>query len=79
VDDGPWQAATPDPATATPNSKYSWKLYNYTWNNPTPGEHTLVSRATDTAGRVQPTAEDLADKKSFLEDNSQAPRKITIA
>jgi len=76
VDDGPWQAATLDPATS---SKYSWKLYTYTWNNPTPGEHTLVSRATDVNGKVQPTAEDLADKKSFLEDNSQAPRKIVIA
>ncbi len=76
VDDGPWQAATLDPATS---SKYSWKLYTYTWNNPTPGEHTLVSRATDVNGKVQPTVEDLADKKSFLEDNSQAPRKLTIA
>jgi DMSO/TMAO reductase YedYZ molybdopterin-dependent catalytic subunit len=76
VDDGPWQAATPDPATS---GKYSWKLYTYTWNNPTPGEHTLVSRATDVNGKVQPTAEDLADKKSFLEDNSQAPRKVVIA
>ena len=47
VDDGPWQAATLDPAT---NSKYSWKLYTYTWNNPTPGEHTLVSRVTDVNG-----------------------------
>ena len=76
VDDGPWQAATLDPAT---NSKYSWKLYTYAWNNPTPGEHTLVSRATDVNGKVQPTADDLADKKSFLEDNSQGPRKLTIA
>jgi DMSO/TMAO reductase YedYZ molybdopterin-dependent catalytic subunit len=77
VDDGPWQAAVADPTTA--GSKYSWKLYTYTWNSPSAGEHTLVSRATDTMGHVQPTAEDLADKKSFLEDNSQAPRKITIA
>jgi len=73
---GTQEAATLDPATS---SKYSWKLYTYTWNNPTPGEHTLVSRATDVNGKVQPTAEDLADKKSFLEDNSQAPRKIVIA
>ena len=75
VDDGPWQPATLDPS----NTKYSWKLFTYVWKNPPPGEHTLVSRATDAKGRVQPTAADLAEKKSFLEDNSQFPRKLTIA
>lgn len=76
VDNGPWQTATLDPATA--KDKYSWKLFTYTWNNPTPGEHTLVSRVTDAAGHVQPTAKDLENKKSFLEDNGQVPRKVTI-
>jgi hypothetical protein len=28
---------------------------------------------------VQPTAADLARKKTFLEDNSQFPRKVKIA
>jgi DMSO/TMAO reductase YedYZ molybdopterin-dependent catalytic subunit len=76
VDDGPWQPATMDPSTT---SKYSWKLFNYTWNNPTPGEHTLVSRVTDATGRVQPTADELSTKKSFLEENSQSPRKVMIS
>jgi DMSO/TMAO reductase YedYZ molybdopterin-dependent catalytic subunit len=76
VDDGPWQAATMDPATA--KEKYSWKLFTYNWNGATPGEHTLVSRVTDAAGHVQPTAKDLENKKSFLEENSQVPRKIKI-
>jgi hypothetical protein len=76
VDDGPWQAAKMDPATS---AKYSWKLFNYAWNSPTSGEHTLVSRVTDATGKVQPTAEDLANKKTFLEDNSQHPRKVTIS
>lgn len=74
VDDGPWQAATLDPS----NTKYSWKMFTYNWKNPTPGDHTLVSRATDAKGRVQPTAQDLAEKKSFLEDNSQFPRKVKV-
>jgi DMSO/TMAO reductase YedYZ molybdopterin-dependent catalytic subunit len=77
VDDGPWQPATLDPVTA--RSKYSWKLFTYAWNNATPGEHTLVSRITDATGRVQPTLEELESKKTFLEDNSQYPRKVTIA
>lgn len=76
VDQGPWQPATMDPAT---REKYSWKLFTYSWNNPTPGEHTLVSRVTDIKGTVQPTAEDLDSKKTFLEDNSQHPRKVMIA
>jgi DMSO/TMAO reductase YedYZ molybdopterin-dependent catalytic subunit len=76
VDGGPWQAATFDPAT---RSKYSWKLFNYTWANPSAGEHTLVSRVIDASGKVQPTSEELESKKTFLEDNSQYPRKVTIA
>ena len=76
VDDGPWQPAVLDPATS---SKYSWKLFTYTWNGATPGEHTLVSRVTDATGKVQPTAEELEAKKTFLEDNSQHPRKVMIS
>ncbi len=76
VDDGPWQTATMDPSTS---GKYSWKLFTYVWNGATSGEHTLVSRVTDVNGKVQPTAEDLENKKSFLEDNSQQPRKVMIS
>ena len=76
VDDGPWQAATLDPATM--KEKYGWKLFTYTVNSLSPGEHTLVSRAIDVTGRVQPTAQELENKKSFLEDNSQTVRKIKI-
>jgi len=76
VDDGPWQRATMDPATS---SKYSWKLFTYAWSGATPGEHILVSRATDVNGTVQPTAQELENKKTFLEDNSQFPRKVLVA
>jgi DMSO/TMAO reductase YedYZ molybdopterin-dependent catalytic subunit len=76
VDEGPWQPATLDRST---NGKYSWKLFSYVWSGATPGEHTLVSRATDVNGRIQPTAEELEIKKTFLEDNSQHPRKVMIA
>ena len=76
ADDGTWQRATIDPATS---SKYSWKLFTYAWNGATPGEHTVVSRVTDVDGTVQPTAEALDSKKTFLEDNSQFPRKVMIS
>ncbi|HXG90614.1 MAG TPA: molybdopterin-dependent oxidoreductase [Vicinamibacterales bacterium] len=75
VDDGPWQIATIDPATT---GKYSWKLFTYNWTGATKGPHTLVSRVTDATGKVQPTVEELASKKTFLEDNSQHPRTVTI-
>ena len=41
--------------------------------------HKIVSRATDVNGVVQPTAAELTRKKTFLEDNAQFPRKVTIA
>jgi DMSO/TMAO reductase YedYZ molybdopterin-dependent catalytic subunit len=75
IDDGAWQKAT----FASTNSKYSWKLFTYRWEGATPGEHTLVSRATDAEGTVQPVAADLKRKKTFLEDNAQFPRKVMIA
>ena len=76
VDNGPWQPATIDPSTS---GKYSWKLFNYAWTGATPGEHTLVSRVTDVNGKIQPTSEELENKKTFLEDNSQFPRKVMIS
>lgn len=75
VDNGPWQKATLDSA----NSQFSWKLFTYKWEGALPGEHTLVSRVTDVNGAVQPTAAELSRKKTFLEDNSQFPRKVMIA
>ena len=71
VDDGPWQAATVDPRS----TKYSWKLFTMDWN-PTPGHHTLVSRATDVNGHVQLTAEEMPEKASRWENYAQFPRTI---
>ena len=75
VDDGNWEPATLDPAT---NSEYSWKFFNYEWRDATPGEHTLTSRVTDVNGNVQPTAEDLETKQTFLERNAQLPRTVMV-
>jgi DMSO/TMAO reductase YedYZ molybdopterin-dependent catalytic subunit len=74
IDNGPWQKA----AMASTNTQYSWKLFTYRWEGATPGEHTLVSRVTDMEGAVQPTAAELKRKKTFLQDNSQFPRKVMI-
>ena len=76
VDDGPWEPATLDPTT---RETYSWKFFTYDWHGATAGEHTLVSRATDVNGQVQPTAEALEVKKTLLEHNAQLPRTVMIA
>ena len=76
VDDGSWQPVTMDPTTS---EKYSWKFFTYDWHGATPGEHTVVSRATDIEGTVQPTAAELEVKKTFLEHNAQHPRTVMIA
>jgi DMSO/TMAO reductase YedYZ molybdopterin-dependent catalytic subunit len=75
IDNGPWEKAKLDSA----NGKYSWKLFTYRWEGATPGEHTLVSRATDESGVVQPVQAELSRKKTFLEDNAQFPRKVMIS
>ncbi len=76
VDDGPWEPATLDPATTA--ERYGWKFFNYTWNGATPGEHSVTSRATDINGNVQPTAEELETKLTFLEHNPQLARTLVI-
>jgi DMSO/TMAO reductase YedYZ molybdopterin-dependent catalytic subunit len=76
IDEGSWAPATMDKS----NTQFGWKLFTYMWEGAMPGEHTLVSRATDANGVVQPTQAELtATKKTFLEDNSQFPRKVMIS
>ena len=81
VDDSPWFEADlelkPD---KTPADAHSWTFWTYEWKTPTPGEHTIVSRATDTIGRVQPDADDdfIKLKQTYWEANQQYPRKIKI-
>jgi DMSO/TMAO reductase YedYZ molybdopterin-dependent catalytic subunit len=48
--DGRWMDAT----LGKPSGSFSWCAWNAAWD-PTPGEHVLSCRATDSAGNVQPT------------------------
>jgi len=75
INGGPWRTATLDKR----NTRYSWQLFTYEWPAAsTPGEHTIVSRATDIRGEVQPTDEDLKNKKTRWENNGQFIRKFKI-
>lgn len=75
IDDGPWRAAELDPR----NTRYSWKLFTYRWEGATPGEHTIVSRAIDANGAIQPVAAELETKLTTWENNAQFPRRIVIS
>jgi DMSO/TMAO reductase YedYZ molybdopterin-dependent catalytic subunit len=35
-------------------SRYAWRMWGYSWRAPKAGEYTVMSRATDSQGRVQP-------------------------
>jgi DMSO/TMAO reductase YedYZ molybdopterin-dependent catalytic subunit len=74
IDNGPWQTAEMNPN----NTQYSWKLFSLDWTNPTPGDHTLVSRVTDINDNVQATPAELPEKVSYWEDFGQFTRTITI-
>jgi DMSO/TMAO reductase YedYZ molybdopterin-dependent catalytic subunit len=77
IDDGPWQPAQLDKQD---HASHAWTFWSFDWNHAPPGEHTLVCRATDDAGRVQPTADEDAIKlkKTYWEANQQYPRKVRI-
>src|SRR5438067_9003401 len=51
IDGGPWTAAT---LTEGDSSGVTWRFWTLDWGTPAPGEHSISSRATDTAGKVQP-------------------------
>jgi DMSO/TMAO reductase YedYZ molybdopterin-dependent catalytic subunit len=75
VDSGPWRTATIDRQSAD----FAWLLWSLDWKDATQGMHTLVCRATNSRGEIQPTREELRDRLiSNREDNSQWPRPVMI-
>ncbi len=77
IDDGPWRPAILDTRR---RSRYCWTFWHHDWHNPIEGEHTIVSCATDSDGRSQPTADDpvIKLKKTYWEANQQWPRRIKV-
>jgi DMSO/TMAO reductase YedYZ molybdopterin-dependent catalytic subunit len=47
-----------DAALIGPQAAYSWTLWEYLWEAESPGEHTILVRATSSHGRVQPAGHD---------------------
>jgi DMSO/TMAO reductase YedYZ molybdopterin-dependent catalytic subunit len=77
IDDGDWAPARLDEQH---KEEFCWQFWSYDWKDAKPGEHTLVSRATDEKGRVQPSADDPAIKlkKTYWEANGQYPRRVKV-
>lgn len=74
VDDGPWQRA----AMYAGNTAWSWQMFTYSWSGLAPGSHTIVSRATDANGVVQPEQSYVDTKKTQWENNGQFVRKFSV-
>ena len=77
IDDAPWKPADID---RTEDSEFAWKIWSLDWERPSPGDHVITSRVTDTAGQVQPTIEDpaIASKRTYWESNGQISRRVRI-
>jgi DMSO/TMAO reductase YedYZ molybdopterin-dependent catalytic subunit len=77
VDGGPWAPARLD---EKPADRYAWTFWSHDLKGLPPGEHTLLSRAADARGRIQPAADDpsIKLKRTYWEANEQVPRRIRI-
>jgi DMSO/TMAO reductase YedYZ molybdopterin-dependent catalytic subunit len=80
IDEGSWQPATllNDEGGG---SEFTWSFWTFDWGTPTPGEHTVTSRAIAADGETQPAADDplLARKTTYWESNGQITRRVSIA
>ncbi len=77
LDKGEWREAILD---ERPLERFSWRFFSIDLGAVKPGVHTVVSRAIDEQGRIQPTAADdeIALKKTYWEAYQQWPRLIDV-
>jgi len=72
IDDGPWSAADLE----TSGNPHAWTFFTFRTRGLSPGDHTVVSRATDAEGRTQPV--DLNNKVTRWENNELFERAIRV-
>ncbi|MBZ9793524.1 molybdopterin-dependent oxidoreductase [Rhizobium sp. 3T7] len=77
IDRGPWTSAIIDHSE---EADHAWKIWSLDWRDPSPGEHTVTSRAIGTKGQVQPAMNDplIAKKHTYWESNGQVTRRVRI-
>jgi DMSO/TMAO reductase YedYZ molybdopterin-dependent catalytic subunit len=66
-----------DASLIGPQARYSWTLWEYLWEALSPGEHTVLVRATSSRGRVQPASHDPLHG-GYLIHHSR-PRRVRVA
>ena len=78
VDDSGW---VPAQIFKGQDSEFAWKFWSLEWENPAHGVHAIRTRAVDTAGNIQPAADDprLLRKRTYWESNGQLTRTIHIS
>jgi DMSO/TMAO reductase YedYZ molybdopterin-dependent catalytic subunit len=76
IDDGEWTTAE----LTEQKGPHTWAFWQHEWKGAKEGEHTLVSRATDEQGRVQPTKDDpeIKNKRTYWEAYAQYPRRVKV-
>ena len=77
IDNGPWVSAMIDHSE---EAEFAWKIWSLDWPKPSPGEHSVTSRAIDTSGKIQPAMDDpwIAKKHTYWESNGQLTRRIAV-
>ena len=77
IDNDPWVLAKIDQSE---EAEFAWKMWSLDWPKPSPGEHTITSRAIDASGKIQPAMDDpwIAKKHTYWESNGQVTRHIRI-
>ena len=84
IDGGSWQRARLQRQIVSPGAGgregYAWRFWTHDWGTPSPGGHTVTSRAFDVHGAVQPAPTDpfLANRRTYWEDNGQITRTVVI-
>jgi DMSO/TMAO reductase YedYZ molybdopterin-dependent catalytic subunit len=76
-DGGSWVSAMLDRSPG----EFAWRFWFLDWRSPSPGEHTIASRAIDATGNIQPAMDDpeIVGKHTIWESNGQIARHILIA
>jgi len=67
-----WQPAT----LAQQSQPYAWRFFHFDWTNPASGEHTLMARATDARGRVQPMQRDDDRRDAMITHSVPVPVSV---
>ncbi len=77
IDRGDWIPARLDNSQ---QSDYAWTFWSLDWPDAEAGEHSISSRAIDTAGNIQPATDHplLANKTTYWESNGQITRIVKI-